>query len=87
MLVFEFKSAGEPLHLGARLTLAHLVRLGADVWVVWGPHSDGFYDVGSMDRHGQVRFVQRMTIEALRKHVREWWHECASDATTSGGER
>lgn len=79
LLVFEFKAPRESLGLGVRLTLAHLVRAGADVWVTWGPYNDGTYDVGSMDRYGQVVFVQRMELEGLRKRVREWWARGAGE--------
>lgn len=73
VLVMEFKAPGEPLSLGARLTLAHFVATGADVWVVWGPYDDGFYDAGVMDRTGAVVFVERVRLEGLRRRVREWW--------------
>lgn len=77
MLIFEFKLPGESLSLGVRLTLMHLVRLGADVWVVWGPYDEALYDVGQMDRAGRVRFLQRLPIEALKRSVREWWYDQA----------
>jgi hypothetical protein len=77
MLVMEFKPKGAPVPLGQRLTLKHLVRIGADVWVVW---EDGErVEVGAMDRHGNVPFVEEMRKNRLRKRVTDWFHEATRD--------
>jgi hypothetical protein len=71
VLIMEFKPTGASLPLGQRLTLKTFVRMGADVWVVWG---DGrSVEVGPMDRNGNVNFVSKMTQNKLRHKVTDWF--------------
>jgi hypothetical protein len=76
-LVMEFKPKGAPLPMGQRLTLKALVRLGMDVWVVWEDGDKA--EVGAMDRHGNVPFVETMRVNRLRRRVSEWFQEASED--------
>jgi hypothetical protein len=83
ILIQEFKPKGAPLPLGQRLTLKAFVRLGqlagkvVDVWVVW---EDGdMVEVGAMDRHGNVPFIETMRKNRLKRRVVEWFEEAVRD--------
>jgi len=71
-LVMEFKPEGGPLPMGQRLTLKQLVRKGMDVWVVWELPEE-WVQVGSMDRNGNVLFIEDMRVNRLRRRVSEWF--------------
>lgn len=75
VLIQEFKPKGVPLPLGQRLTLRSFVRLGADVWVVWEDPNGTHVEVGAMDRHGNVKFVEHMTIRKYRNRIILWREE------------
>lgn len=77
-LVQEFKPEGAPLPLGQRLTLKALVRLGMDVWVEWEAKDGKHVDVGSMDRNGNVPFVETLRRAQLANRISTWFQE-ASD--------
>lgn len=77
-LVMEFKPNGAPLPLGQRLTLKALVRLGMDVWVVWEKDRD-HVQVGAMDRHGNVPFIEDTRRTKLRRKVSEWFEESSRE--------
>lgn len=72
VLIQEFKPKGVGLPLGQRLTLRAFVRMGADVWVVWEDPDGKHVEVGAMDRHGNVNFVEDMTIRKYRNRIVEW---------------
>ncbi len=72
VLIQEFKPKGVPLPLGQRLTLRSFVRLGCEVWVVWEDPDGDHVEVGEMDRHGNVKFVERMTLRKYRRRIPEW---------------
>ena len=76
-LVAEFKPKGAPLPMGQRLTLKALVRLGMDVWVVW--EDEDRAEVGAMDRHGNVPFVEDMRQNRLRRRVSDWFREASEE--------
>ncbi len=78
-LVIEFKPNNASLPLGQRLTLKHLVRTGADVWVVWHDDGEAKARVGSMDRNGNVNFIEDMRITKLRSKVRAWFEEASGE--------
>jgi hypothetical protein len=80
VLIQEFKPAGVALPLGQRLTLRAFVRLGCDVWVVWEEDS-AHVQVGAMDRHGNVKFVERMTVRKYRKRIVEWREDILREAS------
>jgi hypothetical protein len=75
-LVMEFKPHGMGLPLGQRLTLKALVRMGVDVWVVWEGEGEKV-EVGAMDRHGNVPFVEETRRNRLRKDVAAWFKEAS----------
>jgi hypothetical protein len=79
VLIMENKPLGMPLPLGQRLTLKTFVRLGCDVWVVWEDEDGTHAEVGSMDRNGNINFVERMTINKLRRRVTAWRDQAAED--------
>ena len=72
-LVLEYKPPGMPLPMGQRITLRSLVKLGMDVWVVWGDGPE--VEVGAMDRRGEVPFVEKMSVGKLRRRVKTWFEE------------
>ena len=79
-LVQEFKPKGAPLPMGQRLTLKALVRLGMDVWVVVEDDSDpDRVEVGSMDRNGNVPFVESMRKGRLRRRVADWYTDASKE--------
>jgi hypothetical protein len=79
-LVQEFKPKGAPLPMGQRLTLKALVRLGMDVWVVWEDDQDSDrVEVGSMDRNGNVPFVESMRKGRLRRRVADWYTDASKE--------
>ena len=79
-LVLEYKPGVAPLPLGQRLTLKQLVRLGMDVWVVWHDDGNDTCKVGSMNRNGDVNFIEEMRVTKLRAKVRGWFEEASKDA-------
>lgn len=76
-LVMEFKPKGAALPLGQRLTLKALVHLGMTVWVVW--EDEEWVEVGAMDKHGNVPFIERMKQTRLRRRVTEWFHDASEE--------
>lgn len=76
-LVMEFKPKGANLPLGQRLTLKALVRLGMDVWVVWEDKDGKTAEVGSMDRNGNVPFVESLRLKQLESRVSTWFKEAS----------
>lgn len=73
VLIQEFKPLGVGMPLGQRITLTTFVKLGADVWIVWEDKDRKHVEVGSLNRYGDVDFVERMTVVRLRKRVAEWY--------------
>ncbi|MES2155994.1 MAG: hypothetical protein V4510_12750 [bacterium] len=79
-LVQEYKSKGAPMPMGQRLTLKALVRLGMDVWLVWEDEQDpDRVEVGSMDRNGNVPFVESMRRGRLRRRVADWFMDASKE--------
>lgn len=72
VLIQEFKPKGVPLPLGQRLTLRAFVRMGADVWIAWEDPNGRHVEVGPMDRHGNVPFVEKMTRRKYGQRIVEW---------------
>lgn len=78
-LVVENKPGGAPIPMGQRITLKTLVRLGMEVWVAW-EHEDGKHaEVGVMDKHGNVNFIERITVTKLKNKVVEWFLAAGKD--------
>jgi hypothetical protein len=77
-LVMEMKPGNAGLPLGQRITLKTLVVLGMDVWVIW-EKEEGWVEVGSMDKHGEVNFVERMSVAKLRSRVAQWYEEASRE--------
>lgn len=73
VLILEMKPKGAPVPLGQRLTLKNFVRMGCDVWVIWG---DGpTVEAGEMDRNGNVNFIAKLSIAKLKNKVTGWFKE------------
>jgi hypothetical protein len=72
-LVIENKPGGAPIPMGQRITLKALVRQGMDVWVAWEQEDGKHVEVGVMDKHGNVNFIDRMTVAKLKNKVSEWF--------------
>lgn len=76
VLVLEMKPGNAPMPLGQRLTLKNFVRMGVDVWVIWG---EGPVEVGEMDRYGNVKFIEKMTLAKLKRKVTGWFEDADAD--------
>jgi hypothetical protein len=77
-LALEFKPLGAILPTGQRLLLKALVRRDIDVWVCWEDFK-GHVEVGSMNRDGEILFVEKMTEAALGRKVAKWWNAGLQD--------
>lgn len=71
VLLLEFKPAGATLSIGARLTFKLFVQKGCDAWVIWD-HGDTV-EVASIDRDGQLGFIEKMSRKRLADRIRKWW--------------
>lgn len=80
-LVLEYKPPGAGLPMGQRLTLKFLVRLGVDVWIVWHKDGETTCEVGAMDKHGGIPFVEKMTVTKLRRRVTDWYYAADREVT------
>lgn len=79
VLILEFKPERAPLPLGQRLTLRTFVRLGCEVWVAWESKDGVHVEVGSLDKHGDVKFIEKMTVNKLRQRVLDWRNAAAKE--------
>jgi hypothetical protein len=73
VLIMEFKPEGASLPLGQRLTLKTFVGKSCDVWVCWESKDRKTVEVGAMDKHGELPFVERMPVAKLRRRVAAWY--------------
>ena len=80
VLIQEFKPLGVPVPLGQRITLTTFVKMGADVWIVWEDKDRKHAEVGSLNRFGEVDFVERMTITRLRARVSAWYKRTTEES-------
>lgn len=71
-LIHEYKPKGAGIGMGQRIMLKNLVRgpRTIDVWVVWGDETS--VEVGSMDRNGEIPFVDKMKTEKLAQKTVQW---------------
>lgn len=78
-LIMENKPAGASLSMGQRIMLKNLVRIprSTEVWVVWGDERN--VEVGPMNRHGEVPFVDKMPTEELAAKSVEWLEKATKD--------
>lgn len=81
-LIHEYKPSGASIGMGQRIMLKQLVRKGFDVWVVWGGDSNdenSLIEVGAMDRHGDVKFVDKMPLSRLAERTVDWFEQASKD--------
>jgi len=74
-LIIEMKPPGAFISMGARLTFKVFVKMGCDVWVVWGPDKDGAVVRARMRTSGDwdVDDVDTMDVDVLAEDIAAWW--------------
>lgn len=82
ILMMEMKPKGMAIPLGQRITLRAFANLKTvDVWVVWEEEGGVWVEVGAMDRHGDIPFVERMRVTKLKNRVTDWFEAAMEEGS------